>query len=154
MLALRYGERALPLAWRVEATDGALGFDTQKALLQAVAPWIPAGAVVRLRGDRFYGTADLIGWCQDRNWGYRLRLKGNLTVVDHSGKTTTGACARDRIFSLENVELTARPVPTHIGIIHDPGHCEPWIIAMSEPPGYLRTLEYSQREGLKQTVAS
>src|SRR3954466_15475347 len=32
MLALRYGERALPLAWRVETTQGAIGFATQKAL--------------------------------------------------------------------------------------------------------------------------
>src|SRR4051812_7296285 len=37
MLALRCGERALPLAWRVEETDGAIGFETQKALLDAVA---------------------------------------------------------------------------------------------------------------------
>jgi hypothetical protein len=149
MRALRSGERALPLAWRVEATDGALGFDTQKALLDAVAPWIPAGAAVRLMGDRFSGTADRIGWCQDRNWGYRLRLTGNLTLVDHSGKTTTGAGARDRILYLENVELTARRVPTHIGIIHDPGHREPWISALSEPPGSLRTLEYSQSWGIE-----
>src|SRR5918995_6566524 len=54
MLALRCGERALPLAWRVEATDGAIGFE--KALLDAVAPWLPRQ--VRLMG--FYGTADLI----------------------------------------------------------------------------------------------
>jgi hypothetical protein len=47
----------LPLAWRVEA--GAIGFE--KALLDAVAPWLPAQAKVRLMGDRFYGTADLIG---------------------------------------------------------------------------------------------
>src|SRR3954467_14963020 len=78
MLALRCGERALPLAWRVEATDGAIGFETQKALLDAVAPWLPRQAKVRLMGDRFYGTADLIGWCQQRGWDYRLRLKGNL----------------------------------------------------------------------------
>ncbi len=38
MLALRYGERALPLAWRVETRQGAIGFATQKALLEAVAP--------------------------------------------------------------------------------------------------------------------
>src|SRR4051794_31655894 len=36
MLALRWGERALPLAWRVEETEGAIGFETQKALLDAV----------------------------------------------------------------------------------------------------------------------
>jgi hypothetical protein len=131
MLALRYGDRALPLAWRVEATQGAIGFDTQKALLDAVAPWLPAAAKVRLMGDRFYGTADLISWCQNRTWDYRLRLKGNLVVVDAMGKTTTGACARDRLYYLEDVELTGRRARTHIGILQDPGHAEPWIIAMS-----------------------
>jgi hypothetical protein len=98
-------------------------------------------------GDRFYGTANLIGWCQERTWDYRLRLKGNLTVFD--GAKTTAACAEKRTFYLEDVELTARRVRTHIGIIHDPGHPEPWIIAMSERPGYLRTLDYGQRWGIE-----
>src|SRR5512143_686075 len=149
MLALRFGERALPLAWRVEATDGAIGFEVQKALLEAVAPWIPAGAAVRLMGDRFYGTADLIGWCQERTWGNRLRQKGNLNVVDGTDVTTTGRCAKERIFYLEDVELTAKRARTHIGIIHDPGHAEPWIIAMSDRPSYLRTLEYGERWGIE-----
>ena len=149
MLALRWGERALPLAWRVEETEGAIGFETQKALLEVVVPWLPAPARVRLLGDRFYGTADLIGWCQQRGWDYRLRLKGNLAVFDATGRTTTGQCARDRVYYLEDVELTGRRARTHIGIIHDPGHAEPWIIAMSENPGYLRTLEYSARWGIE-----
>src|SRR4051794_17199045 len=91
----------------------------------------------------FYGTADLIGWCQERAWDYRLRLKGNLVVIDGTDRTTTGKCAR--VYSLENVELTGRRARTHIGIIHDPGHAEPWIIAMyrfalpkaPEPPALL-----------------
>ena len=149
MLALRFGERAVPLAWRIEVTEGAIGFETQKALLEAVAPWLPEGARVRLMGDRFYGTANLIGWCQERTWDYRLRLKGNLTVFDGAETTTTAACAEKRTFYLEDVELTARRVRTHIGIIHDPGHPEPWIIAMSERPGYLRTLDYGQRWGIE-----
>src|SRR4051812_30033422 len=73
----------------------------------------------------FYGTADLIGWCQERGWDYRLRLKGNLVVFDGSGKTTTGQCARDRVHYLEDVKLTGRRARTHIGIIRDPGHAEP-----------------------------
>jgi hypothetical protein len=149
MLALRFGERALPLAWRVETTGGAIGFAVQKALLEAVAPWVPAGATVRLMGDRFYGTADLIGWCQGRSWGYRLRLKGNLKVIDGIDVTTTGRCAKKRIFYLEDVELTAKRARTHIGIIHDPGHAEPWIIAMSDRPRSLRVLEYAGRWGIE-----
>lgn len=153
MLALRWGERALPLAWRVEQTDGAIGFATQRALLEAVAPWLPERARVRLLGDRFYGTADLIGWCQEHEWDYRLRLKGNLVVFDATGKTTTGQCAKDRVYYLTNIELTGRRARTHIGIIHDPGHAEPWIIAMSEKPGYLKTLEYSARWGIEPMFA-
>ena len=45
-------------------------------------------------GDRFYGTADLIGWCQDRGWGYRPRLKGNLAVFEGTTRTTTPSLCR------------------------------------------------------------
>ena len=147
MLALRCGERALPLAWRVEETGGAIGFEEGVAgrggFLVARAGHGPAD------GPPFYGTADLIGWCQECEWDYRLRLKGNLVMFDGADKTTTGKCARDRVYSLENVDLTGRRARTHIGIIHDPGHAEPWIIAMSEKPSYLRTLEHADRWGIE-----
>lgn len=149
MLAVRFGDRALPLGWRVETTEGAIGFQTQKALLDAVAPWVPPTASVTLLGDRFYGTADLIGWCQERGGDYRLRLKGNLVVFDGTTRRTAKACAADRVFYLENVELTGKRARTNIGIIQDPGHAEPWIIAMSAKPGYLKTLEYRGRWGIE-----
>ena len=95
--------------------------------------------------DRFYGTADLISLCQDRQWDYRIRLKGNLVVRDTGERTTTGQLAKDRLFALENVQLTAKKATTNIGVIHDPDHAEPWIIAMSATPGYLKTLDYSAR---------
>ena len=144
MLAVRYGERALPVLWRVEAR-GAIGFAVQKALLDAAVPLLPEGADVCLMADRFYGTADLISLCQDREWDYRIRLKGNLVVRDTGERTTTGQLAKDRLFALENVQLTAKKATTNIGVIHDPDHAEPWIIAMSATPGYLKTLDYSAR---------
>ena len=54
------------------------------------------------------------------------------------------------MFALENVGLTARQATTDIGVIDDPGHAEPWIIApwiiaMAATPGYLKTLDYSAR---------
>ena len=52
MLALRFGERAVPLAWRIEVTEGAIGFETQKALLEAVAPWLPAAPAVPCQSRR------------------------------------------------------------------------------------------------------
>jgi hypothetical protein len=145
MLAVRSGERALPLLWRVETTEGAIGFSVQKALLDAAETLLPEGIAVCLMADRFYGTADLISLCQDKEWDYRIRLKGTLVVRDAGERTTTGQVAKDRLFALENVQLTAKKATTNIGIIHDPGHAEPWIIAMSATPGYLTTLEYSAR---------
>jgi hypothetical protein len=149
MLAVRYGERALPLLWRVEETEGAIGFPVQKELLDAVRPFLPPTAEICLMADRFYGTADLIALCQDAQWDYRLRLKGNLVVRDGQTRSTTGTLAKAGVFALENVQLTARPATTNIGIIHDPNHAEPWIIAMAAEPGYLKTLDYSDRWGIE-----
>ena len=149
MLALRWGERALPLAWRVEETEGAIGFTVQKCLLDAVAAWLPEGARVRLPGDRFYGTPALIAQCQTLEWDYRLRLKGNLRVwIDGADAGSVAQLIRNTPF-LTGVELTARRVRTNVGVIQDPSHEEPWIIAMSETPGHLTTLDYARRWGVE-----
>jgi Transposase DDE domain len=149
MLSVRWGERALPVAWRVEETDGAIGFATQKDLLDAVRTWLPAATGVVLHADRFYGTPDLSRLCQDRGWDYRLRLKSNLIARIASRKTNTGELANSGVPYFEAVALTGKRVSTNIGIIHDPGHVEPWIIAMSAKPGYLTTLDYAKRWGIE-----
>jgi len=157
MLSVRWGERALPVAWRVEETDGAIGFGVQRDLLDAVRGWLPAETRVTLHGDRFYGTPDLIRWCQDYGWDYRLRLKGNLLTWPDaerpsgigSRKTTTGDLALSGAHYFQDVALTSKRVSTNIGIIHDAGHAEPWIVAMSAEPSYLSTLEYSRRWGIE-----
>ena len=72
-------------------------------------------------------------------------MKVNIVVRDDKGRATTGQRTGAGHFALEDVQLTARKATTNIGIIHDPGHPEPWIIAMPSKPGYLRTLDYSAR---------
>ena len=131
MLSVRWGERALPLAWRVEETEGTIGFATQKELLAVVAGWLPADLGVVLLADRFYATPAMIRWCRDRGWDYRLRLKGNLLARWGATKTTTGGLALSGGHDFEAVALTGQRVTTNIGIICDPGHAEPWIIAMA-----------------------
>ena len=54
MLSVRWGERALPIAWRVEETEGSIGFATQRDLLDTVCGWLPEGQAVVLLADRFY----------------------------------------------------------------------------------------------------
>src|SRR3954452_12935971 len=60
MVAVRLGGRALPLAWRVKHTQGAIGFAEQREALQAAARLLPEGVKPVLIGDRFYGSPDLI----------------------------------------------------------------------------------------------
>jgi hypothetical protein len=153
MLSLRFGERALPLAWRVEATQGAIGFAVQKQLLDAVTPWLPPQAEICLMADRFYGTPDLIALAIAKGWGYRLRLKSNLRVEMGGHKTSLAEHVTDKRPYLANVALTLRRIVTNIGIINEPGHDEPWIIAMSDAPGYLTTLDYSKRWGIEPMFA-
>lgn len=153
MLALRFGERALPLAWRVEETVGAMGRVHQGALLDLVAAWLPEGAEVVLLGDRFYGTAESIAACAARRWDYRLRLEGDLRVFAEDGSVAPAAQLAGTQLYLTGVELTARRVPTNIGVIQDPGHREPWIVAMSGEPGYITTLDYAHRWGIEPMFA-
>lgn len=150
MLALRFGERALPLAWRVEQTAGGIGLVLQRQLLDLLASWLPEEAGVVVLADRFYGTPGLIAACGARGWDYRLRLKGSLRVFAPGSAASVAVAELTRAQPyLAGVELTAKRVRTNIGVIHDPGHAEPWIVAMSAKPGYLSTLDYSRRWGIE-----
>ena len=145
--------RALPLVWRVAATAGAIGFTGQKILLDAVTPWLPSGVAVCLMADRFYGTPDLIERAKTKGWSDRLRLKANLRAVVAGRSTTLVQHAVRSGCYLSNVELTHRRIVTNIGIIRDPGHDEPWLIAMSQKPGYLATLDDAARWGIEPMVS-
>lgn len=149
MVSMRVGERAIPVAWRVLEVKGNIGFEVQKPLLDAVADMMPEGADILLAGDRFYGTAALIGWCQQHGWNYRLRLRDNLILQHEGGEITTGAAAKAGIRALADATLNETGVTTNMGILHEKGHKEPWIIAMRDVPSKGRVLDYGMRWGIE-----
>ncbi len=149
MVSVRIAHRALPVAWRVRQTRGSIGFATQEELLDVVRDWLPPDAAVMLAADRFYGTAKLIAWCQEAGWGYRIRLKGNLGLSHDGGELTTGEAVTLMPGGLERAELYGSGVLTSIGLLHEKGHPEPWIIAMDARPGKYTTLDYSLRWGIE-----
>src|SRR3954453_4286723 len=108
MVSLHAGERALPLAWRVKKTHGAIGFREQRAALATVAALLPEGVRPTLKGDRFYGSPALIAWCRDHGWGWRLRWKQDLRVFDNGSLTTSAECFARGEHRLEDVELTGK----------------------------------------------
>jgi hypothetical protein len=149
MMSLRVGERAIPVAWRVIATSGPIGFDVQEKLLDDIVKRIPEGVSILLAADRFYGTASLIKWCQRQGWQYRIRLKGNLILQHEGGEITSGKAADMGLASIENALLNETGVSINIGILHEPGHKEPWIIAMDCKPSKYKTLDYGMRWGIE-----
>ena len=102
-----------------------------------------------LMGDRFYGTPDLIAWCRQQGWAWRLRLKQDLLVFEEGGETTLAACFAGGEHLLSGVELTEKRVVTNVAMVHEPGHPEPWIIAMSETPTAHRAFDYGLRWGIE-----
>ena len=145
MLSARLRKRAVPVAWRVRSTQGNIGFSIQKELLDSVRTWLPKDVSIMLAADRFYGTAQLIGWCQKAGWSYRIRLKGNLTLAHEGGELTTGEVAQRLPQGVMAAELYGSGVSTNIGVLHEKGHKEPWIIAMDVNPGKYTVLDYGMR---------
>jgi hypothetical protein len=147
MISLRVGDRALPLAWLAETRAANIGFDGQKRLLEQVLIWIPAGVPVLLSADRFYPSIDLFEWLRRQNWQYRIRLKSNILAdPGYSDEAPLGQWEQDVTERyLPNVRLFAQGVMTNVGILHEPGHAEPWMIAMDCPPTRAAVLDYSVR---------
>lgn len=147
ILSLVIGDRALPLTWYVAAGSANIGWVGQKVLLERVCGWLPADVAVMLLADRFYPSIELFEWLHTRGWHYQLRLKGNLNVDPGVGDlTTTGVltCGQ-RARYLRDVRLFDRGIQTHLGILHEAGHPEPWIIALDDIPNRATVLDYQSR---------
>jgi hypothetical protein len=149
MVSVRLGKRAIPIAWKVVETEGPIGFDVQQELLNVVKKMVSRDMRVLLAGDRFYGTSALIKWCQEAGWDYRLRLKSNLILDHEGGEITTGEAASRKIKMLIEARFNKTEIQTNIGIIHEEGHPEPWIIAMHCSPSEYKTLDYGMRWGIE-----
>lgn len=149
MVSVRLGARAIPVTWSVVETKGAIGFDIQEKLLNHVLAMIPKGISIMLSADRFYGTSMMIDWCIKAGWQYRIRLKSNLILDHEGGEITTGDAAAMKLHSLENARFSKTLVQTNIGILHEEGHFEPWIIAMNCKPSEYKVLDYSMRWGIE-----
>jgi len=145
MVSVRLRKRAVPVFWVVKETKGGIGFSEQKALLEVVEGWLPEGCRVMLEGDRFYGTAELVGWCQRQGWKYRLHLKGNLCVYQDQGPNKTlDQLKTDGKRTLEKARFRSGMI-THVGTLHEPGHDESWYIAMDSLPNEYKTRDYGLR---------
>lgn len=155
MVRMGVGDRSLPLAWVAEAGPANIGFEGQRRVLERVLGWLPAGAKVLLSADRFYPSVELFAWLHAHHGHYRLRLKGNLLADPGYGdEVTTGELARGvKERYLPGVQLFAQGILTNLGILHEAGHPEPWIIAMDCPPTRAAVLDYGARWAIEPTFS-
>jgi hypothetical protein len=151
MVSLKAGERAIPVAWKVVETRGAIGFEGQETLLMSVLKMIPEGSSIFLAADRFYGTQSLVKWCKKHDWQYRIRLKGNLIFQHEDSSITPLEAIEMKMTSMMGAYFNNTNVSTNIGILWEKenGHKEPWFIAMDCSPSRYRTLDYSMRWGIE-----
>jgi hypothetical protein len=145
MVSVRFGKRAIPLAWCVRKTQGSIGFEDQKRLLDLASTYLPQDKLVVLMGDRFYGTVNLIEYCKQKGWDYRLRLKGNLIVYQGLTETRAADLVQNGPHFLENASLTEKREQTNIAIVHEAEHPEAWIIAMKQKPNDYSAFDYGMR---------
>ncbi len=78
-----------------------------------------------------------------------MRLKQDLLVFEHGGETTVAECFARGEHMLTNIELTNKRVATNVAMVHEAGHPEPWIIALSEAPTEHRAFDYGLRWGIE-----
>lgn len=155
MVSVRVGDRSLPLAWMAEEGAANIGFAGQRRVLERVLAWLPAGVQVLLSADRFYPSGELLAWLAAQHWHYRLRLKGNLLAdPGYDDEVTTGELARGvKERYLPQVRLFTQGILTNLGILHEAGHKEPWIIAMDCPPTRAAVLDYGTRWAIEPTFS-
>jgi hypothetical protein len=149
MVSLRLGERALPIGWKVEKTGGNIGFNSQQDLLNIICASLPKAYQYVLMADRFYGTKMLIQWCQDHDWDYRIRLKGNLLFEHEDAVITPQDLHTMGINGVEMARFHDAPTMTNIGILFEDDHPEPCFIAMNCKPSEYRTRDYGMRWGIE-----
>ena len=82
-----------------------------------------------------------------------MRLKGNLLADPGYGdEVTTGELAQG-VKELPGVQLFTQGILTNLGILHEAGHKEPWIIAMDCAPTRAAVLDYGARWAIEPTFS-
>ena len=104
-----------------------------------------------LAADRFYPSAALLEWLQRQCWGYRLRLKANHVVDVGCAEITCTADLARRVSQRNacDARLFKCAVRTKIGVLHEQGHEETWIVVMDCTPSAAATRDYGLRWGIE-----
>ena len=80
-LALIYRGRAIPVSWRViKHNSTSVGYKDYKVVLKQALCILPPGLSIILLADRGFVHQELIKFCRQHHWGYRLRAKSTTRI--------------------------------------------------------------------------
>lgn len=140
--------RAWPLLWD-RLAPGASRVAEQKALLDVVASWWPAGARGLRLGDREFGTGVLAQWAVPQGWGGCLRLRAH---ADSRRPGTRDFALRPlglpgarRLWS--PVAFTPKQAVAGLNLARywAPPAAAPWSLLTTEPTCKLACASYARR---------
>ncbi len=144
MLALRCGDRALPLVWRIGKIGNGLDFLTEKVLVETVAGWLHAWTHVVLMADRIDETAALVKWCKDHQWDYHLGLDVAPKLLVNVDKMPARKFFLKNQVHYKGVVLSNKEITTNINILYDHKSNSHIAIAISDRPIYCEAAYYKQ----------
>ena len=78
-----------------------------------------------------------------------LLARGTSICLVGIGETTLAECLLRGEHLLRAVELTEQRARTNVAMVHEAGHPEPWIIALSQTPSAHRAFDYGLRWGIE-----
>ena len=70
-------------------------------------------------------------------------------MFEDGGETTLAECFGRGEHLLTDIELTGKRVRTNVAMVHEDGHPEPWIIALSQTPSVHKAFDYGLRWGIE-----
>jgi hypothetical protein len=150
-LALIYRGRAIPVSWRViKHNSTSVGYKDYKVVLKQALCILPPGLSIILLADRGFVHQELIKFCRQHHWGYRLRAKSTtrIRLPDRSVTSFGQLCPpKGHAHFYQDVYILGEGIigPVNIALANPQEDEEPWYI-ISDASTNLTTLdEYALR---------
>jgi Transposase DDE domain len=149
-LSVVYRGRAVPVVWEVvEHGSSSVTPAAYEALLEEVAPLLPAGAKVVLRADRGFADTALLAQLRRLGWHFGIRIKAPFTVIrpgQRPYKVEDFSLAPGRGLVLhQEASTTEQFGPVSLALARHASTGEDWYIVSDEPTPVRIFEEYGRR---------
>jgi len=149
-LALIYRGRSIPVSWRVmKHNSTTVGYKDYKIVLKQALLILPPGQSIVLLADRGFVHAQLVKFCRNNKWGYRLRAKSSTLVrlADRRVAPFAKLCPpQGQTHFYHKVHILGENIgPVHIAVVNPADEEEPWYIISDDPTSVTTLDEYALR---------